>query len=1293
MKHFDVRTVLLALLLLVPASRRAMAQADFERGDRVLVLGDTLAERIAQSGYLAATLHACFPDLELIIRHAPGSADTFVFQPREMNVPTTDEIMSSFDPDVVIAMYGMAASFEPKNHRAEVEDFIQRVREQTASDGSARLILVSPIRHEFAGVFGPDRAAIAAHNREITRVRDAMRDAAASAGAGFVDLTDMVLRGPLTENGIHPTEAGCGRVVLEIATQLHWLPEDTGVPGDDAYEQARALRRMVCDAHFLYRLVYRPTNTEYVFGRRHEPFGIVNFPVETEQLQRMLTARDRHIHALPKPDPRAVLSPFARDDTTMWERTPSGTRLPEDAWTPPPVEAKGTETSLGAVEIGTPDAFLDSFTIAPGYAVSCFASEEQFPELASPLAMTFDEAGRLWVICAVTYPHLLPGERPACHIIVLEDTDQDGVADTCSTFADDLMIPTGIAVDLEGVYVGQAPDLFLLRDTDGDGRADLREIVASGFGMPDSHHTISAFEWDPAGGILMHEGVFTLSNVETPWGVLRTRDAAVWRFDPRTRRLTQMSHSGFANPWGHAFEDWGRSVLADASGGSNYDFAHVISAFDYPTKPVRPGPVLGRGRPTAGCEFLLSRHFPEDVQGTFLVNQSIGFHGTRWSRLTPTGSTWSGSAMPQDLLESSDTNFRPVSMELGPDGTLYIADWCNPIIGHMQYSVRDPRRDHDHGRIWRLRHIERPLVDAPDIVAMSTMELLEALRLPEINTRRHARRRLQSTPWRELEPELLRWLAGLNSSDPLHDRLVLESLWLHQAHGDARPGFVRRVLELEDPRARAGAIRVVRHWLDEGEVSTEEALALLDTGATDPDMRVRLETLVAAGFLPDVEGTGIVSLIADQEMDEAMRTVMEAALNHLTRDGGGLNAPLVRRFRLERAPLEELMALDLEPVVALVRLGRTDVPMTARQEALMFMDAADPLDRIGRLATEASRHDHIRALGELLVTLNAEPGQLQAVEWPGALDPWVLALQARIDPEATWDAVADDRLLAMLEVLEPGDAPAAAMDRLPGMISGSTGAGRTIDALVRHTPDASEAFAVLQPLAEPAGERSLARWNEDLAVAMAALRGMHHYPAAAWPEGRRDWRLQMLTADERRRADALYHDEAIGCARCHGASGEGAEGFPPLRASRRLLGHPERPAGIVVHGLFGAIVGADGRVVESAMAPLGSVLSDEEIALVVTYARQSWGNLAPRVTAADVRAARATVPPDGLWQVTQLDRRYPLKADLLIGPAPMEAYTAPMSDWLLRFILPIAVMFSPVIVIVIVVARRCRAAA
>ena len=120
---------------------------------------------------------------------------------------------------------------------------------------------------------------------------------------------------------------------------------------------------------------------------------------------------------------------------------------------------------------------------------------------------------------------------------------------------------------------------------------------------------------------------------------------------------------------------------------------------------------LTRVRPTSGSEFVRSRHFPESAQGNFLFNNTIGFQGIKQYQTVEDGSGFVGIEV-EPLLQSTDPNFRPVAMQFGPDGALYVVDWFNPLVGHMQYSLRDPRRDKTHGRVWRITAKGRPLLRA-----------------------------------------------------------------------------------------------------------------------------------------------------------------------------------------------------------------------------------------------------------------------------------------------------------------------------------------------------------------------------------------------------------------------------------------------------------------------------------------------------------------------------------------------------------------------------------------------------
>ena len=159
--------------------------------------------------------------------------------------------------------------------------------------------------------------------------------------------------------------------------------------------------------------------------------------------------------------------------------------------------------------IPSPDEQLKSFTVAPGYEVNLYASEVDSP-LHNPMGMAFDDQGRLWVITSPTYPQMAPGKTPNDKLLYYEDTNGDGVADKHTVFIDDLLIPTGFALDTDGVYLAQQPNIWHVQDTDGDGKADRKKVVLHGFSVEDSHHSTSAFTWGPDGAFYFHEGVLSV---------------------------------------------------------------------------------------------------------------------------------------------------------------------------------------------------------------------------------------------------------------------------------------------------------------------------------------------------------------------------------------------------------------------------------------------------------------------------------------------------------------------------------------------------------------------------------------------------------------------------------------------------------------------------------------------------------------------------------------------------------------------------------------------------------------
>jgi len=605
-------------------------------------------------------------------------------------------------------------------------------------------------------------------------------------------------------------------------------------------------------------------------------------------------------------------------------------------------QGQGQEPNRGGqLELSSQDprVALERLRPAPGYEVNLFASEEQFPELAKPLAMTFDSQGRLWVLTSPTYPHLLPGQTPSDKLVILEDSNTDGRADKLTVFADGLHLPMGFELGDGGVYVSQQPNLMFMRDTNGDDRADERRIILHGFGTEDSHHAMHAFTWAPGGALHFQEGTFLHSQVETPYGPVRLENAGVWEYEPRTERLRVFVSYPFANPWGHVVDRWGQNFVSDASNGNNHYGTAFSGQVDYPAKqrPIKEW-TLTKVRPTAGIEFVSSRQFPDEAQGRFLINNVIGFHGTKQYRVVEDGSGFVGIE-EEPLLQSSDSNFRPVALQFGPDGALYVVDWFNPLIGHMQYSVRDPRRDEAHGRVWRVTAKGRPLLARPRIDGQPIAAQLELLKAYEDRTRYWTRRALRERPTDEVIRALGAWVAGLDPSDPNHEHHLLEALWVYQHHGVVDEALLKRLLTAKEFRARAAAVRVLHHWFDR----VEGSMALLAGMANDEAPRVRLETVRALSYVPSVEATDAALDLLKHPTDYYLQYALESTISTLEKvwkpaltAGQPVSSgnPAGLTYLLARLKPADLTRLPRSEPVYHELLSRPGVERTYRDEAL-----------------------------------------------------------------------------------------------------------------------------------------------------------------------------------------------------------------------------------------------------------------------------------------------------------------------------------------------------------------------
>ncbi len=528
----------------------------------------------------------------------------------------------------------------------------------------------------------------------------------------------------------------------------------------------------------------------------------------------------------------------------------------------------------------TPEQQLASFRLAPGFEVNLFASEAD--GVINPIQMRWDERGRLWVAGSKIYPQLKPGEEPNDQIVILEDTNGDGRADKSTVFADGLMIPTGLELAAgtgNAVYVGEGTKLWLMTDTDGDGRADRRELLLRGFGTGDNHQSINSFRWSPGGELMFCQGLHAFSRVETSWGVSVLDQAGFWRYRPREGRLDGFygGNNSPQNPWGWVYTKWAQPIM----GAGN------VGAMWFPTPEMirgwqggRRDPVWasGRGRKTTALEIIESAHFPPEWQGVLLptgyINNSVWTIEVERDR---SGLKLVDSTRLPPLIQSRHGSFRPIDIKLGPDGALYVADWYNPIIGHYQVSFRHPDRDKSHGRIWRITAQDRPLLRPPALAQASLPALIEQLTSPDRWPREQAKRILSGRETSAVTAALRRWYPSLDPRGEATEFALLQALGVFEAHETVEVPLLRRALAAARGELRAYAVATLARWAGRlpPEVRVQEELL---RAARDPDERVRLAAIVAAGNVPRPESVAVVLTAAGEARDPFIDTALRAAV-------------------------------------------------------------------------------------------------------------------------------------------------------------------------------------------------------------------------------------------------------------------------------------------------------------------------------------------------------------------------------------------------------------------------------
>ncbi|MCE9605768.1 MAG: HEAT repeat domain-containing protein [Planctomycetia bacterium] len=650
-------------------------------------------------------------------------------------------------------------------------------------------------------------------------------------------------------------------------------------------------------------------------------------------------------------------------------------------------------------DIPSPDPELERQTLqlADGLEINLFAAD---PLLAKPIQMNFDSAGRLWIATSETYPHIVPGQKANDKIIVLEDVDADGKADKTHVFADGLLIPTGIepgAFDGKpGAYVANSTELLHLTDADGDLKADSRTTLLSGFGTEDTHHILHTLRWGPDNRLYMNQSIYIHSHIETPYGVRRLNAGGIWQYHPPTHRLEVFSR-GWINPWGHHFDRWGNSFVTDGAGGEGINYAFPGST--YPTAQNAPRVLngLNPGSPKyCGLEIISGRHFPESWQGDMITCDFRAHRIVRF-KLTESGSGYVSREQPE-VIKSNHVAFRPIDVKLGPDGALYIADWYNPIIQHGEVDFRDPRRDHTHGRIWRVTVKGRELAPRPELVKAELGDLVaHATRSPEGYTRHFAKRSLVDRFGKDknlLKLKVLVAVTNIETDARRPPRIAasdLEQLWVNQSLDTIDGDLLTEPLDNKDHHVRAAATRVAGMWV-EREPSLYEAIA---TRAVDEHPQVRLEAVCALRNVQTPESITAALQVLDRPMDG----FLDFALWQTCREQKGVWLPAVlaekSQSRLFEKPVHlefALRAVDEPAIVApLVRLlNDGKLPEDRRDgvlELIARLGAPQDLAMIFRLVMESPNQSAdvqvalLNALAGAATTRNIRPnGDLSLLE-------------------------------------------------------------------------------------------------------------------------------------------------------------------------------------------------------------------------------------------------------------------------------------------------------------------------
>ncbi|HEV2948961.1 MAG TPA: PVC-type heme-binding CxxCH protein [Gemmataceae bacterium] len=629
----------------------------------------------------------------------------------------------------------------------------------------------------------------------------------------------------------------------------------------------------------------------------------------------------------------------------------------------------GSHTAPAVAQSYSPQEAVKHMTVPPGFQVQLVASE---PEVRKPVTMTFDGRGRMWVIQYLQYPNpngLKPvkvdqylrttydrvpeppprGPKGADRITIFYDPDDTGKYRKSKDFVGNLNLASGMALGYGGVFVLQAPYLLFYPDRNGDDVPDGDPaVLLTGFGMEDAHAVANSLQWGPDGWLYGAQGSTVTAHIR---GL--EFQQGIWRYHPITREFELFAEGG-GNTWGLDFDahgnaiagtNWGNSAMLHQVQGGYYvkGFAkhgplHNPFTFGYfehvPYKGFKGGHV------TCGGIIYQGGSFPKEFENTYIAGNLLS-NSLYWHVLEPKRSSFSAH-FGGDFLIGNDNTFRPVDCLVGPDGALYIADWCDKRANHV-----DPINnwDRSRGRVYRVqyvgnsdkshdgvavnkiaRHSVTANYNSVDLNKLPTPEVVGLLSHPNEWYRREANRILAERRDPAVVPTLRKMVSGskpgaLAKGPENDDRLAMESLWALYVSGGFDEATAAECLRHPLADVRAWTIRFLgdsprpslAHAGRSGLSSTILA-SLLEIARTEKSPSVRSQLASTCKRLPGHYALPIVRelLRRQEDVDDAHIPLLlwwaieDKALSDRDqmldwfRESDAWQTPLIRRYIVER---------------------------------------------------------------------------------------------------------------------------------------------------------------------------------------------------------------------------------------------------------------------------------------------------------------------------------------------------------------------------------------------------------